>query len=479
MSRPAREPTAWLESIELENVRCFHARQTVPFTTRDGNKAQWTLLLGENGTGKSTLLQVCAMLMPRRWELDDDLGKYVVRSHAYDDQAGTWLRLPRVDKFGALQANFAISMNIHNHLVSWRWQQRPVAGALAMGPESPFPSFDVIPRIPACLAYAPYRSPWAFVPDDTSAEKLRGLFIGFTQLRNPVSWYKERTYAAINPNSSELSRKNANRILSRIKKTLIALLPDVEDLQIRTDQEGRGPNQLLAKTPYGWARVDALGLGYQSVLSLAVDIASRLIEHYPDSPNPLIEPAVILIDEVDLHLHPKWQRTLQEELSRQFPKAQFIATAHSPLVVQSSPDANILLLKREKDYVVVDRAPEVIKTWRVDQILTSDLFGIPTARPPNLDRLIQERDLILGKDELSKRDEKRLEELHDEIDTIPGGESRWEMKAAELIREAAQKIKSTGISNKKQPAPKARQRAPKKKGTGGSAFTNQRFRQQC
>lgn len=464
MSRRAKEPTAWLESIELENVRCFHQRQTIPFTTGDGKKAQWTLLLGENGTGKSTLLQVCAMLMPRRWELDPELGKYVVRSHAYDDQTGTWLRLRRADGPAAIPATFTISMNIHDDSVSWRWQQRPVAGALSMGPETPFPSFDVIPELPLCLAYAPYRSPWAFVPDDTSAEQLRGLFIGFTQLRNPVSWYKERTYATVNPSSNEKSRNNARRILVRIKKTLIGLLPDVEDLQIRTEQEGRGANQLLAKTPYGWVRVDALGLGYQSVLSLTVDIASRLIEHYPDSPNPLAEPAVILIDEVDLHLHPKWQRTLQQELSRQFPNAQFIATAHSPLVVQSSPDANLLLLKREKDHVVVMRAPEVIKTWRVDQILTSDLFGLPTARPPELDSLIQERDTILGKTALSNTDENRLEELRAKIDTIPGGESRWEMEAAELIREAALEIKSTAIPKAKVPAKTARRRPQNKRG---------------
>jgi predicted ATP-binding protein involved in virulence len=70
------------------------------------------------------------------------------------------------------------------------------------------------------------------------------------------------------------------------------------------------------------------------MIAWTVDLASRLFASYPESQNPLAEPAVVLVDEVDLHLHPKWQRELRSHLTERFPGTQFVVTAHSPLVVQ-------------------------------------------------------------------------------------------------------------------------------------------------
>ena len=61
-----------------------------------------------------------------------------------------------------------------------------------------------------------------------------------------------------------------------------------------------------------------------------------------------------LVDEIDLHLHPKWQREIIGFLTQRFPNTQFIATAHSPLVVQAAEDANVVLLKRTGDHVLIE-----------------------------------------------------------------------------------------------------------------------------
>ncbi|MEN8217654.1 MAG: hypothetical protein ABFS56_15050 [Pseudomonadota bacterium] len=67
-------------------------------------------------------------------------------------------------------------------------------------------------------------------------------------------------------------------------------------------------------------------------------------------------------------------------------------TAHSPLIEQSAPsDANIVLLKREGDQVIIHNDFNVIKGWRIDQVLTSDLFELPTARPPEYDNYLKRR----------------------------------------------------------------------------------------
>ena len=127
-----------------------------------------------------------------------------------------------------------------------------------------------------------------------------------------------------------------------------------------------------------WINLRDLSFGYQTLTALIVDIASKMMEQYPNSDNPLQEPAVILIDEIDLHLHPKWQRTVIDKLSQHFPKAQFIATSHSPLIVQAALDkkANIVVCRKEGDKVIIDNDPDEVKGWRIDQILTSDLFEL-------------------------------------------------------------------------------------------------------
>ena len=175
-----------------------------------------------------------------------------------------------------------------------------------------------------------------------------------------------------------------------------------------------------------------------------VDFASRMFERYPESLNPLAEPAVVLVDEIDLHLHPKWQRTLMAYLSERFPNTQFIATAHSPLVVQAAQDANIVLLRREGDHVVIENNVEAVRNWRVDQILTSDLFGLESARPPGTEKLLAERAKILARSKLTKRDRERLKKLEKEIGELPTGETPEEIEAMDVIRRAAERLKAEG-----------------------------------
>jgi len=172
-----------------------------------------------------------------------------------------------------------------------------------------------------------------------------------------------------------------------------------------------------------------------------VDFASRMFVRYPASENPLAEPAIVLVDEIDLHLHPRWQRSIMSYLSNLFPNTQFVATAHSPLVVQAATDANIVVLRREGDHVVIDNDPAIVRNWRVDQILTSELFGLESARPPQLDGLLRERERILGKSKLTKKDEARLEAIGAEIGGLPTGETPADIEAMDIVRRAAARLK--------------------------------------
>lgn len=267
------------------------------------------------------------------------------------------------------------------------------------------------------------------------------LFSDSVELLNAEEWLLQADYAASKPSSIQ---KRAAKRRDDIKDVLINLLPDVEDIRFAQLTEKQMKPGVEVKTPYGWVSIKDLSLGYKTLIAWMVDLASRLFDRYPNSPNPLAEPAVVLVDEIDLHLHPKWQRNLMGFLSERFPNTQFIATAHSPLVVQAATDANIVLLRREGDHVIIDNDVKKIDGWRFDQVLTSDLFGLESARPPQLDNLLAERTKILSKARLTKKDKEKLQKIEAEIGELPTGETPEDIEAMDVIRRAAERLKAEG-----------------------------------
>ena len=97
----------------------------------------------------------------------------------------------------------------------------------------------------------------------------------------------------------------------------------------------------------GQQQLDILQLsqGEKSLLALVGDIARRLAMMNPALDDPLKGEGIILIDEIDLHLHPRWQRNIVRRLRETFPKCQFILTTHSPVVISDPDNIQILLLK--------------------------------------------------------------------------------------------------------------------------------------
>ena len=267
-----------------------------------------------------------------------------------------------------------------------------------------------------------------------------GLFLDDdVALRDPEDWLLTADY---NARLRGPDAKRFDAFAKRVRDALVDILPEVAEIRIQSaDEPGRSP-RVEARTPDGWVPLRRLGFGYQSQIAWLVDLASRMFECYPDSADPLAEPAVVLLDEIDLHMHPRWQRQIIDFLARRFPRTQFIVTAHSPLIVQAVGDANIVLLRREGDHVVIDNDPEVLRNWRVDQILTSELFGLESARPPQIEEPLKERREILAKAKLTKADEKRLAELEQAIGDLPAGETAEDSRAMELIRRAAAKLSS-------------------------------------
>ncbi|MBF0311684.1 MAG: AAA family ATPase [Magnetococcales bacterium] len=258
-------------------------------------------------------------------------------------------------------------------------------------------------------------------------------------LLNPETWLLDADYTA---SKDSPFQKQAQARLEKIRQTLIDLLPDVEDIRILPPSSARHRPKVEFKTPYGGVSFKDLSLGYRTMMGWVVDLADRMLKHYPESPEPLHEPAVVLVDEIDLHMHPVWQRKIMRHLSEHFPQTQFVATAHSPLIAQAAGenDTNIAVLRRVGDQVVIDNNPENIRNWRVDQILTSDLFGIPL-RAEAAERLMAERRTLLARGQLTPEERERLQQVEAELGPLPVGESREERETMDILRAAADLLK--------------------------------------
>ena len=147
----------------------------------------------------------------------------------------------------------------------------------------------------------------------------------------------KKTFGADKEFVDELNRvQNASRDrqLSAVRSAITVFMHDFDNLRVQ-----RTPNLHMAIDKKGVTlNVSQLSQGEKSLMALVGDIARRLAIMNPALENPLYGSGIVLIDEVDLHLHPKWQGNLICQLTETFPNCQFILTTHSPLVISDAKD---------------------------------------------------------------------------------------------------------------------------------------------
>ena len=124
-------------------------------------------------------------------------------------------------------------------------------------------------------------------------------------------------------------------------------------------------------------------------------------------------------------------------LDATFPKAQFVVTAHSPLIVQAAPNANLVLLRRKDGFIEVDNDKDEIRNWRIDQMLASDLFGSQPVYGPHIQSLLEERRQLK-----SPQDDKRLAEIDSELREQPSAALPEDQAAMDVVREAAEFLRN-------------------------------------
>jgi predicted ATP-binding protein involved in virulence len=213
-------------------------------------------------------------------------------------------------------------------------------------------------------------------------------FIGFT------NWFQKLEDLE---NETRLSTDNNHRDikLEATRKAIYSMLGDgFSNLRMK-----RAIDKLTIHKANQEIELDWLSDGERGLLALAGDLARRLATTYPDSANPLHEAGLVLIDEIELHLHPAWQRIIIQRLTQTFPGCQFIVTTHSPQVLSNVQPECIHILAVEDDNVVVKR-PERSYGRDSNRIL-EDIMGV-SKRPPEIEARILELFRIIHDGELDR-----------------------------------------------------------------------------
>ncbi len=216
------------------------------------------------------------------------------------------------------------------------------------------------------------------------------------------SWFKEEENIENdfirNEDESFRSKK-----LTAVKESLKQFLPDGIDFQkLRIKRHPK--ERMMLKYKDKELFFDQLSDGEKSILVLVGDIARRLAIANPSLENPLEGEGIVLIDEIDSHLHPKWQEEVVPALRRTFPNIQFLITTHSPHVVRNIQREDLFILK---DFKIVEGKPNTY-TVNIENVLYS-VFN-HDSRHPLMEKAVNEIVMLLEEEKLEEAAQK-LEEL--------------------------------------------------------------------
>ena len=171
-----------------------------------------------------------------------------------------------------------------------------------------------------------------------------------TDFRGFFEWFyaKEKEEASCNDRFKDLEA---------IRKAIQTMVPGVSNPEIQ-----EGPLRFMVSVQWDDGETEEelsiaqLSGGYRIMLALAADLARRMAQGNPHLDDPLQSEAVVLIDEIELHLHPSWQQRILTDLTRTFPNTQFIVSTHSPQVLTTVKPEHVVELWREQGGIVAGSA---------------------------------------------------------------------------------------------------------------------------
>ena len=396
-SRRKKPSSDGIGVLTLENVRCFRSLK-LPLDRRI------TVVLGENGSGKTTLVEALASLSSGD---DEGLDAFPLRRGAKSGSIS--LR----STSGKLMARWQSSTEESRqrlptdfYLFAYGRYRRlrsgptrkdfdPESGRAVAAPPEPEP--DLATNV-AQLVYP--RRTWTLSrPDDVLQRSLHRFLIYAHEMRS------------------------VDKRWDQMWKGLEKSLADVIDgLEVIT-RDNRLVPVILRRGKQD--ELNELSDGYQSILAIIFDLAFRYMYLFPLAANPLEGEAVVIIDEIDLHLHPRWQRRVVQQLALMFPGTRFLVTTHSPAAVQNAIDEDyqVVVLRDTAagvtPHVLTERELRGLEHATVGSILVDDaLFNVPSRFSPEVEAMEEKVRALRQQEEsgeASNQDRKELLRLLEKL----------------------------------------------------------------
>ncbi len=227
-----------------------------------------------------------------------------------------------------------------------------------------------------------------------------------------LDWFAEESW-------TEFESKKENLIFGKVKNAIIQSIEGATYINFSPKNK-----EIVVGFNDDYLLFSNLSDGQKSILLLIGDISRKMIQLNPHLGEKVLEETdgIVLIDELDLHLHPKWQRKIIGDLTRTFPKIQFFATTHSPQVISSAPHDSLILLTNSSGEIEVSKRNNsygLNSNWILKHIMGDE------SRPKEIQDKINEIEELINSDDLkdiskarSKLDELKKIVLDDEITSL-------------------------------------------------------------
>jgi ABC-type uncharacterized transport system YnjBCD ATPase subunit len=414
-----------LRKITIRNIKSF-THFELNFMKSNGEINRWTTLFGHNGLGKSTLLQAIGVTLAGPSAIRELLPvaeNWVRHGEPYGELTAELLWTDGDSQIAgrppkkALSARYIVTGDDPDKLPE-ALQERYYYSAIVPwsgegAPKEKEAGTKDMKRLQQ-TAYAEGRNGWLacgygpfrrlsgggqeadrILYAERIAARFITLFREDAALTNTTEWLIKlhNTAREGNPISQQALQHIKQAFARDLFPKPVELLVDASRALLRIDQSDAVPLYQLSD-------------GYRSMLALALDLLRWLIQAFPDAANPLECYGVVLIDELDAHLHPNWQRQIGYWLRQKFPNIQFIVATHSPFlaqvadteetnnrIIEGDHEGNgIVRLIQTEDGVQALGGLEPVQDLRVDQILMSPLFDLDSLYSPKTEEKLKKHD---------------------------------------------------------------------------------------
>lgn len=375
-----------LRRVSIEDLRSL---RRVEWRAPEARAAGWHVVLGENASGKTTFLRAIARTLLGYPGAQYDLDPHPwCRDGAAKGEATLVVRGHR----GFDKGDFDPSQDEHAELVEDpngepRFQHLSKARALGPLPQGISDGW-------LSVGYGPYRRFTGgesrlekySAPSFARVERHLSLFNEGAVLPEGAQWLSKLAFRALEEQRrparngrSRPKKGGAERLLEGVKALLQrpGLLPRGKLAEVSSEgvffTVGRGAPRSITQ----------LSDGYKSVLSIVFDVLRHMeqafgAESVLDADGEAHAPAVVLIDEIDIHLHPTWQQRIGAALTRCFPNVQFLVTTHSPIICQAAD--SVILLRKGIGEQLEGAALDRMRYGNILDALSTGAFGEDVAR---------------------------------------------------------------------------------------------------